>query len=81
MRLLAVLIALLLANGASAQSRLDDIAARGTLRVGLTGDYRPFSELDKHSGAYSGLDVDMANNLEHEPTAPIRNVFSRRGAV
>jgi hypothetical protein len=64
MRLLACCIALLLlGTGASAQSRLDDIAGRGTLRVGMTGDYRPFSQRDKDTGAYSGLDVDMANSL------------------
>jgi cyclohexadienyl dehydratase len=63
MRLLVLLAALFFAAGASAQSRLDDIAARGTLRVGLTGDYRPFSERDKDSGVYSGLDVEMAKNL------------------
>jgi cyclohexadienyl dehydratase len=64
MRFLLVLaIGLLLATGAVAQSRLDDIVTRGTLRVGLTGDYRPFSVRDKDSGAYSGLDVDMAGDL------------------
>jgi cyclohexadienyl dehydratase len=64
MRLLAVLaIGLLVASGAAAQSRLDEIIARGTLRVGLTGDYRPFSTRDKGTGAYSGLDVDMAGDL------------------
>jgi cyclohexadienyl dehydratase len=64
MRLLAAFALLLLtAQAALAQSRLDDIAARGTLRVGLTGDYRPFSLRDKETGAYSGLDVDMARTL------------------
>jgi cyclohexadienyl dehydratase len=64
MRFLAVLaVGLLVATGAAAQSRLDDIVARGTLKVGLTGDYRPFSVRDKDSGAYSGLDVDMAGDL------------------
>jgi cyclohexadienyl dehydratase len=64
MRLLAVLaLYLLTATGAVAQSRLDDIVARGTLRVGLTGDYRPFSLLDKQTGAYTGIDADMARNL------------------
>jgi cyclohexadienyl dehydratase len=64
MRFLAVLvIGVLLAGGAAAQSRLDEIVARGTLRVGLTGDYRPFSARDKDTGAYSGLDVDMAGDL------------------
>ncbi len=58
------MLALLLAPATGwAQSRLDDIVAHGTLKVGLTGDYRPFSLLDKATGQYSGLDVDMANNL------------------
>ncbi len=34
----------------------------GVLRVGMTGDYRPFSQRDD-AGNYSGLDVDMARNL------------------
>src|SRR5947209_5578916 len=51
------------AQAPGASSRLDEIIARGTLRVGLTGDYRPFSTLDKSTGEYSGLDVDAARNL------------------
>jgi cyclohexadienyl dehydratase len=67
MRVLVILVTLLFATllfvtGAAAQSRLDDITARGTLRVGLTGDYQPFSQRDA-AGTYTGLDVDMANNL------------------
>lgn len=42
---------------------LDEIIARGTLKVGMTGDYKPFSEKSKTSGAYEGLDVDMAEAL------------------
>jgi cyclohexadienyl dehydratase len=62
-RLLAGLgLWLFVVAGAAAQSRLDDIVARGSLRVGLTGDYRPFSLRDP-DGLYSGLDVDMAKNL------------------
>jgi cyclohexadienyl dehydratase len=44
-------------------SRLDDVIARGVLRVGTTGDYRPFTALDKASGAYTGFDVDLAQSL------------------
>jgi len=63
MRSLALFFAVLLfATSAMAQSRLDNITARGTLRVGLTGDCRPFSQRDA-AGAYTGLDVDMAKNL------------------
>ncbi|MBV9654530.1 MAG: transporter substrate-binding domain-containing protein [Acetobacteraceae bacterium] len=51
------------AQAPGASSRLDEIIARGTLRVGLTGDYRPFSARDNNTGAYSGLDVDAASGL------------------
>ena len=44
-------------------SRLDDVIARGVLRVGTTGDYRPFTALDKASGAYAGFDIDLAQSL------------------
>ena len=46
-----------------APSKLDAILARGALRVGVTGDYRPFALLDKETGAFSGIDIDMANSL------------------
>jgi cyclohexadienyl dehydratase len=48
---------------AQSPSKLDAILTRGTLRVGLTGDYRPFSLRDKDTGAFTGLDVDMAQSL------------------
>jgi cyclohexadienyl dehydratase len=76
-RRLLVWAAVALAAPAAAQnSRLDDILARGVLRVGTTGDYRPFTALDKASGGYSGFDVDLAHSLgaalgvkvEFEPT-------------
>lgn len=45
------------------QTLLDEIIARGTLKVGMTGDYRPFSERNKANGEIAGLDVDMAGEL------------------
>jgi cyclohexadienyl dehydratase len=41
-------------------SRLDEILARGTLRVGMPGDYLPFGLRDKATGLWKGLDVDEA---------------------
>src|ERR1700710_243068 len=61
MRLLLCLL-LLAALPAQAQTVLDTILARGTLRIGLTGDYRPFSIKDAAS-KFEGLDVDMAESL------------------
>lgn len=47
-----------------APSLLDTIIKRGVLRVGLTGDYSPFSIIDASSpDGMSGLDVDMARDL------------------
>lgn len=44
-------------------SALDAILQRGTLRVGMTGDYRPFSARDPATGAFEGLDVDVAQAM------------------
>ena len=45
-------------------TRIDAIAERGTLRVGLTGDYKPFSIVDSAAPpGMTGLDVDMARSL------------------
>jgi cyclohexadienyl dehydratase len=66
LRFLSCLAALLVA-AASAQaqqpSRLDEIMSRGTLRVGMTGDYMPFTYLDKETQKFRGFDVDMAEAL------------------
>src|SRR3984957_16802712 len=56
---------LLAAVSAHAQqpSRLADIVKRGALRVGMTGDYLPFTFLDKATSKFRGFDVDMAESL------------------
>ena len=63
----ALAVALLVNLSAHAQqpapSRLDEIVKRGTLRVGMTGDYKPFTYLDKATQQFSGFDVDMAEAL------------------
>ena len=42
---------------------LEEILARGVLRVGATGDYRPMSWLDPETGTYEGFDADLAEDL------------------
>jgi cyclohexadienyl dehydratase len=52
------------AQAASVTGKLAEIQARGSLRVGLTGDYKPFSIVDKQApGGMQGIDVDMAESL------------------
>lgn len=52
----------LVASAAQAEplSRLDAIVKRGMLRVGMTGDYLPFSIVDRATSEFRGFDVDIA---------------------
>jgi cyclohexadienyl dehydratase len=52
-----------LAIADDAKSLLDQILERGTLRVGTTGDYPPYSELDQATSAYKGYEIDVATQL------------------
>ena len=65
-----VAVLLILAAPAGAQTSapatstfLDTVIARGTLRVGMTGDYKPFTFLDPATKSFEGIDVDMARSL------------------
>jgi cyclohexadienyl dehydratase len=51
------------ATADDATARLDVILGKGTIRVGTTGDYKPFTYLDKATGQYSGFDIELAKNL------------------
>ena len=48
---------------ATTSSRLDEILARGVLRVGSTGDYKPFTYRMPASGGFIGLDMALAADL------------------
>lgn len=54
-----------LAAAQAAPSRLDEIMARGVLRVGSTGDYKPFSYRPTKAADFVGLDIDLAADLAH----------------
>ena len=47
---------------ASTSGRLDEILARGVLRVGSTGDYKPFTYRTP-GGGFIGLDMALAADL------------------
>lgn len=53
----------LLTPPSAATSRLDDIVARGVLRVGSTGDYKPFSYRTGAANTFIGLDIALAADL------------------
>ncbi|MGG1398082.1 transporter substrate-binding domain-containing protein [Bacillus salipaludis] len=44
-------------------SQLDEIIKRGSIRVGMTGDYKPFSYFNPETKEYEGFDVDAAKEL------------------
>ena len=44
-------------------SRLDKILQSGVLRVGTTGDYKPFTARDAATQQFSGFDIDQAESL------------------
>lgn len=44
-------------------SRLDEVLDAGVLTVCSTGDYRPFTYLDPETGEWSGIDIDMVEDL------------------
>jgi len=60
---LGIALFLLFGSVHAQETRLDDIIKRGTLRVGTTGDYLPFTSLDKATRTYRGFDIDMAEAL------------------
>lgn len=44
-------------------SRLDQVLAQGFVRVGTTGDYKPFTYLNPETKQFEGIDIDMARSL------------------
>ena len=85
--LAAALAATAFATPARAGETLDAIRNRGTLRVGTTGDYKPFT-FRRADGSFYGADIDMAQRLaahlgvklEIVPTvwATLSQVFTER---
>jgi len=58
-----VLLCTGLAQAQAQTSALDAIRARGTIRIGTTGDYAPYSFRDLDSGGFKGFDIDVAHRL------------------
>ncbi|MBP2309152.1 transporter substrate-binding domain-containing protein [Azospirillum melinis] len=44
-------------------SRLDAVLSAGTLRVGTTGDYKPFTYLNPQTQKFEGMDIDLAEAM------------------
>ena len=56
-----LLMAVLMLTGIRAEAgHLEEIAARGTIRIGTTGDYIPMSYLNPQTGEYEGIDAELS---------------------
>ncbi|RFU69004.1 cyclohexadienyl dehydratase [Peribacillus saganii] len=58
----------------AATSQLDEIIDRGYIRVGMTGDYKPFTYLNPKTNEYEGYDVDAAKELGKDLGVKVRLV-------
>ena len=58
--LMVIAVLLLLPLGRLEAGHLEDIAARGTIRIGTTGDYIPMSYLNPATGEYEGIDAELS---------------------
>ena len=73
--LIAMLMISMLSLRAEA-GHLEEIAERGTIRIGTTGDYRPMSYLNPETGEYEGIDAELSKliaaslkvRIEYVPT-------------
>ena len=74
--LLVIAAVCLVCIGHVSAGHLEDIAARGTIRIGTTGDYIPMSYLNPDTGRYEGIDAELSQliadslgvRLEYVPT-------------
>ena len=67
---------MLLPLGIASAGHLEDTLARGTIRIGTTGDYIPMSYLNSETGEYEGIDAELSKliaeslgvKIEYVPT-------------
>ncbi len=64
----------------TASSRLDEVVSRGVLRVGTTGDYKPFS-YRVGNGEFIGLDIALAADLAKSLGVTLQLVPTTWGAL
>ena len=74
---LLLVVALLCSSMVAEAGHLEDIAARGTIRIGTTGDYIPMSYWNPQTGEYEGIDAELSRiiadslgvKIEYVPTS------------
>ena len=56
-------------------SRLDQIVEKKKLTVCTTGDYKPYTYLDKNSGKFEGIDIELMQRLGQSLGKDVEVVF------
>ena len=69
----AVAIFIFSANFVEA-GHLEDIAERGTIKIGTTGDYKPMSYFNKETGEYEGIDAELSKLIAESLSVKIEYV-------
>ena len=65
MKPMILMLCALLTSYNIAARNLDDVLKTGTLRVGTTGDYKPFTY--QQNNQYAGFDIETAQALADKP--------------
>lgn len=55
-----LVFAVMLVFSAAEAGHLEEIAERGTIRIGTTGDYRPMSYFNAETAQYEGIDAELS---------------------
>jgi len=63
-RIVLLLMIIVMSVSALAEGRVEKILEAGKIRVGTTGDYRPFTHLE--DGKYEGYDIEVAKYIGEE---------------
>lgn len=59
-KLILLVVIFILTFSIAEAGHLEDIAERGTIRIGTTGDYRPMSYYNEKTGEYEGIDAELS---------------------
>ena len=59
-KLILLVVIFMLTLSAAEAGHLEDIAQRGTIKIGTTGDYRPMSYYNEKTGEYEGIDAELS---------------------
>ena len=75
-KLFVTILMFIISLNVAEAGHLEEIAERGSIRIGTTGDYRPMSYYNVETGSYEGIDAELSQliadslnvKIEYVPT-------------